>query len=160
MPWELRPGEQIRRTVLHERFGGRRQGGIAPSAQTPNVFLFTDPASGPQHGYFDGWAPDGRFHYTGEGQRGDQQLIQGNRAVLDHRPQGRALRLFRAGRGMVTYLGEFELDEKDPFSQTDAPETGNGPIRQASSSTWCRWMTSFAAPMTRSRYRLQMTSES
>ena len=130
MAWELKVGETIRRTELHERFGGRRQGGIAPSARTPNVFLFTDPASGRQHGYFDGWAPDGRFHYTGEGQRGDQQLIQGNRTVLEHREQGRALRLFRADRRMVTYIGEFELEEKNPFSRTDAPETGNGPIRQ------------------------------
>jgi hypothetical protein len=48
--------------------------------------------------YFDGWVPDGRSFYTGEGQRGDQALIQGNFAVLRHREEDRALRLFRGAR--------------------------------------------------------------
>jgi len=40
-------------------------------------------------GYFDGWVPDGLF-YTGEGQRGDQALVQGNLAVLRHREEWRS----------------------------------------------------------------------
>jgi hypothetical protein len=44
------------------------------SSSTPNVFLFTDPAVGHQHGYYDGWVGD-RFHYTGMRQRGDQQFV-------------------------------------------------------------------------------------
>ena len=58
---------------------------------SPNVLLFTDQASGSPHGYvFDGWVDDGDdkvFLYTGEGQRGDQQLIRGNAAILNHRPE-------------------------------------------------------------------------
>jgi hypothetical protein len=60
--WTFRPGESIERKHLHAQFGGRRQGGIGPSASTPNVFLFTDPASGEQHGYIDNWQDDGCFH--------------------------------------------------------------------------------------------------
>jgi hypothetical protein len=33
-------------------------------------------------------------------------------------------------RGVVTYEDEFELDEEEPFYETDAPETNNGPVRK------------------------------
>ena len=79
--WSLRPGDAIKRTELHAKYGGRRQGGIAPSTLSPNVMIFTAP-SGQKYGYFDGKQPDGCFHYTGEGQVGDQQLKQGNRALV------------------------------------------------------------------------------
>jgi hypothetical protein len=93
------------------------------------VFLFTDPVSGEQHGYIDSWQDDGCFHYTGEGQRGDQQMISGNAAVLKHVVEGRALRLFIGAGGQVTYEDEFTVDSDQPFYTTDAPETGGGPIR-------------------------------
>jgi hypothetical protein len=110
--WDLSSGDTIRRTDLHARFGGRRQGGIGPSAKTPNVFLFTDPAIGQQHGYYDGRSDDGSFHYTGEGQRGDQTLAQGNLAIANHVADDRALRLFRGAGGEVLYLGEFLLPRR------------------------------------------------
>jgi hypothetical protein len=123
------PGEKVERKRLHDMYGGRRQGGIGPSSTTPNVFLFTDPDTGPQHGYVDGWQQDGCFHYTGEGQRGDQEMKSGNRAVLRHRSDGRALRLFRGSGGSIVYEDEFVIDADQPFYTTDAPETGGGPIR-------------------------------
>ncbi|HTW40727.1 MAG TPA: hypothetical protein VMD79_00240 [Solirubrobacteraceae bacterium] len=129
MIWALLPGETIERTILQERYGGRRQGGIGPSSSSPNVLIFSDPAAGEPHGCFDGWRADGCFHYTGEGQRGDQQMKSGNAAILHHRREGRALRLFLGARGRVTYEGEFELAAERPFYTTDAPETGNGPVR-------------------------------
>lgn len=120
-------GESIRRVELHERFGGRRQGGISPSKVTPNVFLFTDPLKGLLHGYlYDGWREDGFFHYTGEGQFGDQQMAQGNRAIRDHLEEHRALHLFEVASGVATYVDEFEY--VDDYL-ADAPETGHGPIR-------------------------------
>lgn len=129
-PWALRPGDSIVRKQLHREFGGRTQGGIGPSARTPNVFLFTDPAVGHRHGYYDGWSDDGAFHYTGEGQRGDQQLVQGNLAILRHVEQGRSLRLFLGVGGEVNYVGEFRVASDDPYYRTDAPETGDGPVRE------------------------------
>jgi hypothetical protein len=128
--WSVQPGQRISRKELQEEYGGRTQGGIGPSRKTPNVLIFTDPASGEQHGYYDGWQPDGRFHYTGEGQRGDQRMISGNRSILDHEGESRALRLFKGARGEVEYVGEFVLDKEQPWYETDAPETGGGPLRK------------------------------
>jgi hypothetical protein len=72
---------------------------------------------------------DGCYHYTGEGQHGDQEIKSGNAAILRHKREGRALRLFKGVRGEVEYLGEFETDEELPFYNTDAPEADDGPVR-------------------------------
>jgi hypothetical protein len=127
--WALEPGERIERVALQLRYGGRTQGGIGPSKRSQNVFLFSDPVTGEKHGYFDGWRDDGCFHYTGEGQRGDQQMKSGNAAILKHASEGRALRLFLGARGVVIYEGQFELAPDQPFYTTDAPETDDGPTR-------------------------------
>ena len=96
------------------------QGGICPSRRTPNVFIFTDPSEGQQYGYFDGWHGE-LFHYTGEGQKGDQKMSRGNAAILRHRENGRALRLFYGARGLVRYGERFELDPAKPFYMSQAP---------------------------------------
>ena len=128
--WDLVPGQNVQRIALHEKFGGRSQGGIGPSRQTPNVLIFSDPKAGEPHGYYDGWQNDGCFHYTGEGQHGDQQMKSGNAAIANHLVDGRALRVFEGARGIVTYVDEFEIDLTEPFYRTDAPETGDGPLRE------------------------------
>jgi hypothetical protein len=125
--WNLKPGDRLLRTALHNEYGGRPQGGIGPSRVSPNVLIFTDPAAGEPHGYFDGWQDDGLFHYTGEGQFGDQRMVSGNAAILRHADDGRALRVFQGARGEVQYLGEFEVDGS---YETDAPETAGGPVRK------------------------------
>jgi hypothetical protein len=126
--WELLPGEQIRRVELHDRYGGGRQGGIAPSATTPNVLVFSAPDVGAQHGYYDRTVGS-TLHYYGEGQRGDQTMDHGNRAILDHVDEGRALRVFEGATGTVTYKGEYTLDPAEPWYTDRAPETGGGPVR-------------------------------
>ncbi|MEU9945661.1 restriction endonuclease [Streptomyces lavendulae] len=128
--WTLQPGETIKRQELHSLFGGRTQGGIGPSAKTPNVFVFTDPVAGEKHGYYDDWMPDGRFHYSGEGQYGDQRMLSGNASILNHQAEGRALRVFQGARGTVTYRGEFVVDQDNPWYEADAPETSDGPLRK------------------------------
>lgn len=128
--WDLQPGQSLLRKNLHQQFGGQQQGGISPSAQTPNIFIFFDPEAGEKHGYYDDWQADGCLHYTGEGQRGDQEMKAGNAAIRRHKEDGRALRVFRGARGTVTYEGQFELDEVEPLYRTDAPETDDGPLRQ------------------------------
>ncbi len=57
-------------------------------------------------------------------------MKSGNATILNHKADGRALRVFQGARGVVTYEGEFELDDAEPFERADAPETGNGPLRQ------------------------------
>ncbi|MEV3871212.1 restriction endonuclease [Streptomyces sp. NPDC049906] len=125
--WHLRPGDLIERKQLHVQYGGRTQGGIGPSARTPNVMVFTDPVAGEKHGYYDGWMPDGLFHYSGEGQYGDQRMVSGNASILNHVAEGRALRVFQGARGTVTYLGRFVTEG---WYEADAPETGDGPLRK------------------------------
>jgi hypothetical protein len=123
----LTPGDRIRRTDLHAQYGGRRQGGISPSKVSDNVFLITDPDRGEQHGYvYDGTRDDGYFHYTGEGQYGDQQMVQGNRAVRDHKAEGRDLQLFSADGTELTYIGQYAYVSD---YTADAPETNHGPLR-------------------------------
>jgi hypothetical protein len=56
-------------------------------------------------------------------------MISGNATILRHADEGRVLRLFHGARGVVHYEGEFELDARQPWYTTDAPETGDGPVR-------------------------------
>jgi hypothetical protein len=123
----LKPGDQLLRRELHERYGGRQQGGIGPSSKAPVILFFTDPAAGHRHGYYDGWDDDGLFNYYGEGQLGDQRLVQGNKAILNHKPDGRTLEGFLARGTTVTYLGTFELVD---HYWTEAHESGGTTIRQ------------------------------
>ena len=123
--WTLKSGEEILRVHLHKKFGGSGQGGINPSNTTPNVFIFSDPETGHQHGYHDHWK-DGAFYYIGEGQRGDQQMIRGNRQILEHKLKGRVIRLFSGSRGTVTYVGKFQVDDRDPYELQTAPQMEGG----------------------------------
>jgi hypothetical protein len=127
--WTLAVGAKIKRTELHHQFGGSRQSGISPSAKTPNVFLFSDPASGEQHGYFDRWT-DGAFYYTGEGQHGDQQMTKGNLAIREAQREGRALRVFKGTGGFVEYMGQFQLDAEQPFYEATSSQAGGGSSRK------------------------------
>lgn len=129
LDWHLKPGDKIKRKILHQQYGGRIQGGIGPSSLTANVLVFSDPLVAKKHGYIDGWMDDGCYHYTGEGQHGDQEMKSGNAAILNHKLEGRALRLFHGVRDEVQYLGQFEVNPHTPFYNTDAPETDNGPVR-------------------------------
>ncbi len=129
--WDIPVGALLSRSDRKTRFGGAMYGGIEPSASSPNVFLYSDPSRGEVYGYnYDGWADDGRlFLYTGEGRKGDQLMGHGNRAILEHRRRGRALRLFIAdgrvagtGQRRQRYVGEFEIDPNNPYSLEEAPD--------------------------------------
>ncbi len=127
--WEIEPDLSIARSEIHDRYGGNRQRGIAPCTTSPNILIFSAATSGHQHGYMDHWDDDGVFHYYGEGQVGDQEFTMGNSAILNHRRDGRVLRVFDGARGAVTYLGAFELDAH-PFYRASAKAT-SGPDRSA-----------------------------
>lgn len=101
------PGQVYnRRSDLHAVYGGQQQGGISTPAQSPMIFIFTGD-SGEQYGYADEFQPDGSFWYTGEGQKGDMQMISGNRAIRDHAVDGKTIHLFeQAERAHVRYVGE------------------------------------------------------
>lgn len=121
--WDIAVGEALRRTDMQKIYGGGLRGGMEPSATTPNVLLFTSPGAGEQFGYtFDGWHEDGTFHYTGEGQAGDQVMTAGNKATLEHGAAGRALRLFQKDGVNVTYVGEFEIPDESYVFVDEAPD--------------------------------------
>ncbi|MEV4315936.1 hypothetical protein [Actinocrispum sp. NPDC049592] len=137
--WRTELGAEVTRTQLKALYGGSGQRGIELPTATPNILVFTDPSAGEQHGYrYDGWDPDGSvYYYTGEGQQGDQTLTSGNKAILNHEGNGKALRLFKAtgrelnpGGKVHAYLGEFVVDAELPFYRAPAPGTGGGPMRQ------------------------------
>ncbi|MEP9364008.1 hypothetical protein ABLE68_13650 [Nocardioides sp. CN2-186] len=130
--WDLGPGDDLNRADRAELYGGAERGGIQPSSTSPNVFLYSDPAAGEIYGYtYDGWDRDADvFLYTGEGRSGDQRIRVGNRAIVDHVVDGRALRLFVADGFESTssakrqvYLGEFQIDSLLPFVRAEAPDT-------------------------------------
>jgi hypothetical protein len=130
-------GGYLTREERQARYGGGQYGGIEPSAQSPNVFLYSDPTEGEAYGYnYDGWNEDFTvFLYTGEGQVGDQLFRQGNKAVAKHERDGKTLRLFVAD-GVVEgsntknqrYIGAFRLDPNQPHLTEEAPDR-NGDIR-------------------------------
>ncbi len=95
-----------RREDLHGHYGGQRQGGISTPADHDLIFLFTS-AAGQEYGYRDEFRPDGTFWYVGEGQEGHMEMTRGNRAIRDHRADGKALHLFEGlGEGLVRHLGQ------------------------------------------------------
>lgn len=116
-----------RQAHIHERYAGQERGGIATPAGVPYVFLFTG-ESGEQYGYRDGWRDDGTFSYCGEGQQGDQEFVRGNRAVRDHRDNGRELLLFEATNkdGFHRFVGVFSFHDFHPRMDKDK----NGHDRQ------------------------------
>lgn len=88
--WDLQIGDIARRQVIHQRFGGQRQGRISTPANSKLVMLWPN-SMGSSHGYdYDGWKTDGSYHYTGQGRSGDQGFTANNQALLDKEPRLRA----------------------------------------------------------------------
>ena len=63
------PEQEYRRSELHDKYGGQRQGGISTPKDHPFIMLFTG-ETGADYGYHDR-LDKGVFYYTGEGQVGD-----------------------------------------------------------------------------------------
>lgn len=130
MTWTIEVGRTLRRRELHEIVGGGSwQNGIAPVRSTPDILVFTDPVSGAAHGYdrFEGLREDGTYAYTGEGQRGDQQFVRGNRVLRDSAEDGRVVRLFRTTGRNATYVGPFTLG--DPAYEVREIPSSDGALR-------------------------------
>jgi len=113
------PNQLYKRSLIHDEYGGNRQGGISPSAKFPYIFIFSG-KSGAQYGYRDGWDNDNIFTYTGEGQEGDMQFIRGNLALKEHLNIGKRLFLFEIeGGGLVKFISEMEFYDADYFETPD-----------------------------------------
>jgi len=115
------------RKELLAAYGGQLQAGIWTPKNFPVVFLFSGD-SGKSFGYHDDWA-DGLFLYTGEGQQGAMTFTGGNKAIRDHRQNGKDLLVFKdLGKGKgVRYEGMFECGSWQYTPRSDK----NNEIRQA-----------------------------
>jgi hypothetical protein len=120
------------------RYGGSKQNGIAPSGQSPNVFVYSDPLAAEEFGYVEEWDTNRTvLRYTGDGQVGDQNFnTRGNRAVRDHKADGRALRLFEAAgtkpgseEVIQRYVGRMEIDDNEPYTMQAGVPDRNGDLR-------------------------------
>ncbi|MFF7545703.1 hypothetical protein ACFZCU_19055 [Streptomyces canus] len=110
--------------------GSPHGGGIVPSNQSQNIFVFSDPAAGAEHDYtFDGRADDDEFGvlylYTGAGQgAGDQQMTDRNLALRNHVKGGRDVHLFVADgtvpgseTAVQRYIGQVVVDPVQPYEE-------------------------------------------
>jgi 5-methylcytosine-specific restriction protein A len=114
--FDMKPGDEIRRKDLHDRWGGNRQSGISTPRSGDNIFLFT--GSGEDYGYRDKELPDGRFIYNGEGLSRNQDMDRGNKAILTHAEKGKSLRLFKkTSSGRVEYSGEYAYETHEMESR-------------------------------------------
>jgi len=125
---ELKIGNEYKRSELHDTFGGNRQGGIAPCANTDIIFIFSG-ASGEQYGYADGW--DGDFyHYTGEGRFGDMDFSRSNAAIRDHESIGKRILLMKSTRPtFVEYAAELRCVDYEYFETHDFDDKNRRAIR-------------------------------
>ncbi|MFJ6136547.1 hypothetical protein [Kitasatospora sp. NPDC092286] len=119
----IKPGEVVTRQQVHAAFGGRLQGAISPTKDR-RVIVFLPPR--PLAAAPTGLASDGTLHFQGEGLEGDQQMTQGNKALLQHKEDGRSVHVFQAvgrvpGAKTLTfrYIGQFEVDDAQPYFHQD-----------------------------------------
>lgn len=115
--WDIPVGATLPRKEVHDRFGGVREGGIAPvNTKSRNIMIFSHPRANAEHGYEpDVWLDDDTFLYCGEGPSGDQEMVRYNKSILQHAEKDKVLRVFDGTRGEVTYRGAFELDQETPW---------------------------------------------
>lgn len=136
--WDIEVGQKVTRQEVMDAYGATIKGGIQASRKTPNIMLYTDLSLAEKHGYtFDGWsmAEDNVFYYSGQVPHGDQSFSSGNKAIQNHKEDGRALRVFELaerqskGGNLHEYLGEFELDSDEPYRWEETPDT-DGELRK------------------------------
>ena len=113
-------GYDLFRKDLVALYRGQLQAGIWTPREFAVVFIFSGD-SGKAYGYSDGWTESGIFRYTGEGQHGDMIFRAGNKAIRDHRVDGKDLWPFEdLGKGNgVRYVGMFECAS---WEKVDAPD--------------------------------------
>ncbi|PSW14391.1 HNH endonuclease [Photobacterium rosenbergii] len=97
-----------RKSEIHGPYKGQAQGGISTPSDFDVIFIFTGDG-GEQHGYADHFTEEGIFHYTGEGQVGDMEMVRGNKAIRDSGKTGRIIHVFEyVKKAYVRYNGKAE----------------------------------------------------
>ena len=74
--------------------------------------------------YHDHWTLEGDYIYSGEGKTGDQQLIKGNKAIVDAETNGKSIYLFvKLSPQEYYFQGKFAL--VDYTYENEKDEDGN-----------------------------------
>lgn len=111
--WNIPPGAVVKRTKLHDVYGGSHRLAVGASGRTPNLFLFLE------HGTIGDLAPrwqDSALVAPGQMEWTDHVSYE-NLTMLTHRRRGLPLRVFMAHRGECQYIGEFAIDLDCPLEQ-------------------------------------------
>ncbi|MFT7827043.1 HNH endonuclease [Priestia megaterium] len=100
-------GQVYKRSYIHDLYGGNRQRGIAASKDKPMIFIFSG-KEGKTYGYEDGWQDENTFFYTGEGQIGNQEFKEGNKALKDHIENSKDIYLLESlgGKGLYRFVSQ------------------------------------------------------
>ena len=118
----LHPGDIIDNQRLTEIFRCSRQGGMRRSHQTNTLVIVSDHT---RSIYEDRWIGN-IFHYTGMGQRGDQDLdFMQNKTLAESCHNGIEVHLFEVFEpGQYTYMGRVEL-AGEPYQERQPDADGN-----------------------------------
>ena len=110
----------VRRTDIHEQYGGQQQNGISTPVAAPGIFIFTGHGASTV-GYTDAFQADGSLKYTGQGQVGDMKMTFGNLAIRDHSSNGKDILVFEQMKkgGRVRFLGLFVCAGWETAQQND-----------------------------------------
>ena len=96
--WPIKIGQKLKRRQLHALVGGAFQWGITSCMQRSAMLVFNNPKKAREFGYdrWEGWQPNGEFHYTGQGPIGDQDIAtRSNNSLL--RSKARGIPVLRIG---------------------------------------------------------------
>lgn len=119
----LEIGSYHLRAQLHATYGGNPRAGICPTKSGP-VLIFSDPVSGSPFGYdANDYLESNIYHYTGEGRVGNQQLVRGNRALLD--PDRELLLFAKQDAKTWRFVGEVALAEPAYLEAKAKDQNGN-----------------------------------
>lgn len=107
---ELSIGSTIDNQRLCKIFGCSPQGGMRRSHKTNTLVLISDRTK-----MYEDREHNGIYHYTGMGQKGDQELKSQNKTLAESKDNGISVHFFEVmKKGQYTYRGEVEL-AADPY---------------------------------------------
>lgn len=117
---ELDTGMEISGDTLSDIFKCSKQGGMRRSLKTNTLVLISNRIKSL---YNDEWRGD-ILHYTGMGQKGDQELSRQNKTLAESNSNGVTIHLFeKFKQGVYTYVGIMKLAD-DPYHGTQKDSSG------------------------------------
>ncbi|MFD7513818.1 Shedu anti-phage system protein SduA domain-containing protein [Streptomyces niveus] len=123
--WSIPPGAVVKRSELHDVYGGSSRVTVGASGRTPNAFLLLDhSATGELAPRWDGpvLVASGQAQWT-------DSISNDNLAALAHRRRGVPLRVFVVHGSESLYLGEFAIEPESPVERW--VNTGKRDIRSS-----------------------------